>query len=142
MFNHLTDKTAEIVQKIPYLKMLILFGSRVRGDTHCNSDWDFAVLYDQSLREQTVEGFGWFEIYGILADIFQIPDDKIDVVDLDRCSPLIAHYIAQDGKLLYEQEQGLFNEFQEKSRMSEHQLKEISISLRQKLEKSLQARGV
>lgn len=51
MINHLTDRTGEIVQKIPYLKMLILFGSRVRGDNHCKSDWDFAILYEQPFKE-------------------------------------------------------------------------------------------
>jgi predicted nucleotidyltransferase len=115
MINHLTDKTAEIVQKIPYLKMLILFGSRVRGDTHYNSDWDFAVLYDQPLRKKTVEGFGWFEIYGILADTFQIPDDKIDVVDLDHCSPLLLFHVAKDGKVLYEKNKRDFIKFQMKA---------------------------
>lgn len=138
----LNNISHQVSTKIPYLKMLILFGSRARGDTHSNSDWDFAVFYDQSLREKNVKGFGWFEIYEILADIFHIPDDRIDVVDLDHCSPLIAHYIAQDGQLLYEREQELFNEFQQKSLMSEMQLKEIQTNLRQKLEKSLQARGV
>ncbi|MEC4895538.1 MAG: nucleotidyltransferase domain-containing protein [Oscillatoria sp. PMC 1051.18] len=33
-------------QVIPYLKLLILFGSRVRRDTHANSDWDFAKVYE------------------------------------------------------------------------------------------------
>ncbi|NEN87822.1 MAG: hypothetical protein F6K48_02365 [Okeania sp. SIO3H1] len=34
-------------KKIPYLKILVLFVSRVRGDTHAKSDWDFAALYDE-----------------------------------------------------------------------------------------------
>lgn len=34
----------QLPEKIPYLKLLILFGSRATGKTHAQSDWDFAVL--------------------------------------------------------------------------------------------------
>lgn len=138
----LDELTSCISEKIPYLKMLILFGSRARGDTHPNSDWDFAALYDDELRNQNLKGFKWFEIYGILADMFEIPDEKIDVVDLNRCSPLIAHYVARDGQLLYKQEPGLFEEFKQKALMNDEQLDYIQKSLRQKLENFLEVRGV
>ena len=40
------------------------------------------------------------EIYAILADLFRINDDQIDAINLASCPPLLAHAIAQDGKLL------------------------------------------
>ncbi|ACK68400.1 DNA polymerase beta domain protein region (plasmid) [Rippkaea orientalis PCC 8801] len=140
--NQLQNLPNRLVQKIPYLKMLILFGSRARGDTHPNSDWDFAALYDDKLRNHNLKGFKWFEIYGVLADYFEISDEKIDLVDLNRCSPLIAHYVARDGQLLYEQEPGLFEEFKQKALMNDEQLDYIQKSLRQKLENFLEVRGV
>lgn len=35
----------QLPEKIPYLKMLVLFGSRATGNASNHSDWDFAVLY-------------------------------------------------------------------------------------------------
>ncbi len=94
--NQLDNFSDKLVQKIPHLKMLILFGSRARGDHHSHSDWDFAVLYDET-KNPTMTGFNRLEIYSILADIFNIPDDKIDLVNLAHFSPLIAHYVSRDG---------------------------------------------
>lgn len=132
----------KLKQKLPYLKMLVLFGSRARGDTHSKSDWDFAVLYDEELRQATVKGINQLEIYNILADIFQIPNDKIDVVDLNHCSSIIAHYVARDGKLLYERETGLFERLQQTALMSDVELYEVCKRLRENLEFSLQRRGL
>ncbi|NJN12757.1 MAG: nucleotidyltransferase domain-containing protein [Richelia sp. RM2_1_2] len=36
----------QIPEKLPYLKMLVLFGSRATGNSNNHSDWDFAVLYE------------------------------------------------------------------------------------------------
>ena len=82
------------------------------------------------------------EIYGILADLFRINDDKIDAVNLAKCPPLMAHAIAQDGKVLYERDLGLFSAFQQQALMTEEQLKEINKSLRAKLERFLAERDV
>ncbi|WP_017662190.1 type VII toxin-antitoxin system MntA family adenylyltransferase antitoxin [Baaleninema simplex] len=131
-----------LLQEIPYLKMLVLFGSRARGDTHAKSDWDFAALYDEELRQQTVEGFGWFRDAGILGDCFGISSDNIDLVELDRCSDLIAHYIARDGQVIYEREPGLFAAFRDRALMSEGQLREFCQNMTRKLEDSLQRRGL
>ena len=138
----LEKRQNRLKQTVPYIKMLILFGSRARRDTHPHSDWDFAALYDDSLRQQTVTGFNYFEIYDILADIFRVPSDKIDLVSLNHCSPLTAHYIARDGQLLYEQKPGLFEDFKRQALMKDEQLEDIQTSLREKLEKFLEARGV
>lgn len=138
--QELQVKAKQVAQQVPYLRMLILFGSRARGDTHAKSDWDFAVLYDEALRNQSVSGYGWLEIYEALSDCFQISQDKIDVVEINTCSPTIAHYIARDGKLLYEQSTGLFEEFKRKALMSEEELKALRKRLREKLESSLQRR--
>jgi predicted nucleotidyltransferase len=104
----------KLSEKIPYLKMLVLFGSRARGDIHANSDWDFAALYDENLREESCKnkGFAWFEVPGIIGQVFSFNSDEIDVVELNRCTPLIGYQVARDGKLLYEQQPGDFINFQ------------------------------
>lgn len=134
----------QLPKKIPYLKMLILFGSRARGDTHAKSDWDFAALYDEELRKVCVENiaFGWWEVPAKLGDFFQINSDNIDVVELNRCSSLIAHFVARDGKLLYEKEPGQFEAFRQQALMKDNQLKQIQKTLREKIEANLQGWGV
>lgn len=140
----LKQKSEQVSAKIPYLKMLVLFGSRARGDNYENSDWDFAVLYDEKLREPILKqnAWRWLEAFHILGEIFGLNDDNMDIVELNRCSPLIAHYVARDGKLIYEQTPGEFENFQHNHLMSDAELKHMRRDLRQKIECSLQKKGV
>lgn len=46
-FYDLKNRFLQLPEKIPYLKMLVLFGSRAKGNIHAKSDWDFAVVYDE-----------------------------------------------------------------------------------------------
>lgn len=142
--SELREIASQLPDRIPYLKMLVLFGSRARGDTHAKSDWDFAALYDEKLREESCKdrGFAWFEVPGILGDAFSINSDNIDVVELHRCSPLIAHFVARDGILLYESESGQFEAFKQQRLMTDVQLEVLRQNLRQKIEVALQRRGV
>ena len=134
----------QLPEKIPYLEMLILFGSRARGDIHAKSDWDFAALYDEEMRKACVgdTAFGWWEVPRKLGEFFQVNSDNIDVVELRKCSSLIAHFVAQDGKLLYEKQPGQFEAFCEQALMKDAQLKQFKKSLREKVEANLQGWGV
>lgn len=110
----LRELSLQLPEKISYIKMLVLFGSRARGDIHTNSDWDFAVIYDEKQRLDYVKDnpFSWFELPAKIGQIFQINSDIIDVVELNHCSPLIGYHVARDGKVLYEGEPGSFLKFQ------------------------------
>lgn len=134
----------KLSEKIPYLKMLVLFGSRARGDTHANSDWDFAALYDEEARKAYIKdnAWAWFEVPQLLGQLYEINSDQIDVVELNNCSILINHFVALDGKLLYEKEPGIFEIFRRSALKSEEEMKEIRKSLREKVEQNLQRRGV
>lgn len=107
----------QIAEKIPYLKILVLFGSRTKGNIHRKSDWDFAVVYDEEIRKNYIENnaFVWFEVPEKLGNIFQINSDIIDLVELDGCSPLLGFHVARDGKLIYEKNSGGFVDFQMKA---------------------------
>lgn len=142
--TELQEIASQLPDQIPYLKMLILFGSRARGDTHAKSDWDFAALYDEKVREESCNnrGFAWFEVPGILGQVFGINSDEIDVVELNRCSSLIAHFVARDGKLLYEKEPGEFDKFIKNNLMSDAQLKQTEGQLRQKINNFLEEWGL
>lgn len=121
-------------EKIPYLKMLVLFGSRATGHIHANSDWDFAALYDEEIRKTLITNpFAWFEVPTIISHILGIPDDQVDVVELNSCSPIIAHFVARDGILLYEKEADEFDKFRKKALKSDLKMKEIRKTLQKKM---------
>ena len=131
---------SRLQDKIPYLKILVLFGSRATGKTHDKSDWDFATLYDEDKRKVCMgeRTFAWFEVPQNLGELFEINSDEIDVVELNRCSSLIAHFVARDGKLLYESEPGEFEKFKQDALISESELKQIEGELHNKVELFLQ----
>jgi predicted nucleotidyltransferase len=136
----LADKITPIAERLPNLQILILFGSRARGDHRPDSDWDFAVLYEEGNDRKDISS--QFKIYTMLEQALDIPDDKIDVVDLKECSPILAHYVARDGQLLYERETGLFEGFKQKFLMKPEESKALYRQLRNNLEISLRERGV
>lgn len=70
----------EILREVPYLKLLVLFGSRARGDNSANSDWDFALLFDEALRQQYEAGGGWncYRSWIALQQVLNLGDDEMD----------------------------------------------------------------
>ena len=63
--------SSQLPKKIPYLKMLVLFGSRATGHVHANSDWDFAALYDEEISKNYIkDGCYWFEVPLIISKFF------------------------------------------------------------------------
>jgi|SRR6476469_1330545 len=127
---------SRLQEKLPYLKMLVLFGSRATGQTHAKSDWDFATLYDEDKRKACIgeRAFAWFEVPQKLGEFLEINSDEIDVVELNRCSSIIAHFVARDGKVLYESEPGEFEKFKQKALMRDSELKQTEWELRNKVE--------
>jgi predicted nucleotidyltransferase len=116
--------TPRILEQLPYLKLMILFGSRARGDHDEASDWDIAVLYDEEQREEYEKGgWDWLRGWSILQDELELPDDRLDVVDLGKSSNILAHAIARDGKLIYEREPGEFEQFHQRTLMSKAELR-------------------
>ena len=144
LLTKLNEFSSQLIEQIPYLKMLVLFGSRARGDTHAKSDWDFAALFDEESRKIHVANNTWklLEVPQIIGEVFNLNSDQIDVVELNNCSHIITHFVAKDGKLIYEKEQGEFERFRQKALKSEIEIKAIRKSLRQKVEENLQRWGV
>jgi uncharacterized protein len=140
----LQELSLQIPEKIPYLKMLVLFGSRATGNINAKSDWDFAVLCDQEQREAYVKdnAFLWFELPMILGEVFKINSDQIDIVELNHCSWLIAHFVARDGIMLFEQYSGEFEEFKLTSLKPESELKKFRQEQHKNIEAKLQQWGV
>jgi predicted nucleotidyltransferase len=91
---------ARIAAVAPGLQLLVLHGSRARGQERADSDWDFAY--------QSGPGF---DADLLLAHLSDIAPDSIDLADLDRASALLRFKAAADGLIVFEAEPGLFDRF-------------------------------
>ncbi|WPF87889.1 nucleotidyltransferase domain-containing protein [Cyanobacterium aponinum AL20118] len=134
----------KIPEKMPYIKMVILFGSRARGDINDKSDWDFAILCDREIVAKTFKNkvSGWFAYSVNLNEIFDLKTERIDIIDLNSCSDFIAHYIARDGVLIYEKNEGEFEHFKQEKLKTEKEMKKAVNIMRNKVENFLIKRGV
>jgi predicted nucleotidyltransferase len=81
--------------------LLLLFGSRARGDAGGASDWDLAYLATPELDPAA--------LLGDLVDL--LGTDRIDLVDLDRASAQLRFRAAGEGTVLYEEAPGTFPRF-------------------------------
>ncbi len=75
--------------------LIILFGSKAKGQAHKKSDTDIAVLSDHplDLSEITL-------LSGEMAETLKVSDDDIDIVDLWTASPLLQYDVAKHGRLI------------------------------------------
>jgi predicted nucleotidyltransferase len=81
--------------------LLLVFGSRARGESHAASDWDLAYLAEgdhdpAALRAQAARALG---------------SDRIDLVDLHRANGLLRYRVARDGRLVFEARPGVDDAF-------------------------------
>jgi len=83
------------------LRLLVLFGSRVLGHVHSQSDWDFGYLASTTLDEELLRE----RLMGILGT------DLVDLVDLSKASALLRIQVAVEGTPLFE-DTGVFQAFQ------------------------------
>jgi predicted nucleotidyltransferase len=95
------EKLARVGAAAPGLRLLVLYGSRARGDAHAGSDWDFAY-----------EAEAPFDPDGLLASLADLLEaDRIDLTTLDGASALLRHRVARDGVAVFERTSGVFERF-------------------------------
>ncbi len=88
------------------LALVILFGSRVTGHTHAESDTDIGVLR----REGLIPSKRFFELEFRLSQVIHLVGE-IQMVDLRRASGLLRHNAARNAMVLYEAMPGVLNSF-------------------------------
>jgi uncharacterized protein len=99
--NHI----ARLAARDPHLRLLVLFGSRARGDVHASSDWDLGYLAESG-----------FDPLTLLAELGQaLATDHIDLVDLARAGAQLRFRVAAEGQPVYASHSGVFPEFQHES---------------------------
>lgn len=92
---------ADGVARLPGLRILVLHGSRARGEAHERSDWDFAYIGDEALDPDRLRT--------VLVD--GLDTDAVDSVDLETAGALLRYRVARDGRLVHEATPGSFDAF-------------------------------
>jgi predicted nucleotidyltransferase len=92
------EQLAGIGARHANLRLLLLFGSRARGDAQEGSDWDLGYLAREGFDPDTL----------LLDLVNALGTDRIDLVDLARAGAQVRFRAAGDGRALYEREPGLF----------------------------------
>lgn len=81
--------------------LLVLHGSRARGEEHAGSDWDLAYLAAPEV-----------DYFALLADVVaSLRTDAVDLVDLRTASAVLRFRAASDGRPVYERSPGTFHDF-------------------------------
>lgn len=75
-----------------FVKIIVLFGSRARGNNTVRSDYDFAMLFDKSFDD------GWgikSKAYVKIQEEFCFGDGDFDIVDIDSADEVIRNSILE-----------------------------------------------
>lgn len=92
---------AQLAAEAPGLELLVLHGSRARGDARSGSDWDLAYLATSA-----------FDPDAFLADlVLALGTDRVDLARLRGAGGLFRYRVARDGEPVYEARQGVFADF-------------------------------
>jgi hypothetical protein len=79
------------------MQLIVLFGSRAQGNETQNSDLDVAVV----LKEKP-------DLMELTSKLIQETGiNNVDVVDLQRCDPVLGMQILEKGKVLYREKGAL-----------------------------------
>ena len=94
-------QVVDLARESPGLELLVLFGSRARGEAHSRSDWDFGYLATAELDPDA-----------LLAHlVLLLGTDRIDLVDLERTDGLLRFRVASEGQTIFESRPGTFDDF-------------------------------
>jgi predicted nucleotidyltransferase len=117
------------------IELVILFGSRARGEAHAGSDLDVGVLFAAS-RAPSPRAL--YTLGAVLADLFR---DDVDVVPLNFVNAELRRAVEREGQVLYERAPGIFAGFVIENLHRLHQYNYLRQYDREFLDRFLKAGG-
>lgn len=106
-----TFEIANAFRKYRNISFAILFGSQARMYQHPASDIDIAIYFDKKPSYEEI-----INITSDIAEILQIPEDKIDITILDHEISLELRYkIFRDGVIIFSREMDKLKRFRDLS---------------------------
>lgn len=102
----ITEKQHKKIREIAeayHLKLVLLFGSHVRGNTHQESDIDIGVL------PQTA--FSFFDEVNLATEFINIFGAKVDFTNLQKAPPLLLREVAHTNTILYQRGVTAYDDF-------------------------------
>lgn len=106
------EALVEQLWRMPGLQAAWLFGSRARGQARPTSDIDVGVLIASA---EVPTGLAHFGLGADIASALGLPDGALDLLELRSTSPLIAHRVLVEGRLLVDADPTARVAFQERS---------------------------
>jgi hypothetical protein len=95
-YQQLTDLVSPACQRFG-VRELSLFGSRVRGDSHEGSDFDFLVTFDRSQAGKLSDRF-----FGLLFYLEDHLSERVDLLEQDAIrNPYLREAIEQEKRVIY-----------------------------------------
>jgi len=99
--THSLGVISEVATRQPGLRLVVVFGSRARGDATAGSDWDVGYLGGEPLDRE-----------GLLADLVAaLGTEAVDLVDLDRANGLMRFRAARDAIVAFQAVDDAFERF-------------------------------
>lgn len=77
-----------------------LFGSRARGDSALESDWDFAILLSRSFEDP----YDLVRLMGDLAGALNAGDEEVNLVVLNEAELGLAYRVVSEGLVAFERD--------------------------------------
>lgn len=87
-----------LFKKLP-IDIVYFYGSRANGPTDSFSDYDFGVVFAKNLSARQRFDLR-LKLFGKIAEILGVYEDKVDVVDLEKVS-LLLQFNAISGRVIY-----------------------------------------
>ncbi len=96
IMSSLDETILQAVENIVGISVLVLFGSRARGDHRPDSDLDVAILPES--QDPRMRRYLLCDVAVALADL--APDGRVDVVFLDQADDVIRQRVMEHGRVL------------------------------------------
>ena len=93
------------------IKLAVLFGSRAKGESRPDSDWDLAILFKDDFYDHNKYNLADIK-KNLLKELCSLLEtSKVDLVILNRVSPFLRYRVAKSGLPLFEENEDDFASF-------------------------------